>query len=186
MRVRRKQKQGFPVLPVLFVIALVCFAGLWWYVVYGPPAGFQPTSKGGGEELNGEITKTEESKIEIDVPVPKGEDGKVVWESQPEEVEEGVDPVVSAVNAFLKLPNVSQIAPNAKCVVVKYVGGNAELHFENLFGRGYGTDNEKTLIDGIIKSVAKNSNVRTVTFYQNGKAVTALGNLEIEGPQPVR
>lgn len=160
---------------LLLIAALAAIGGvlfLAYYVTQGPPKNVQPLPR---EDAPAPDEKN------VKVPVPFEEDGKVGWreETRPRT---NKDPVIEAINRFFAT---GDIAPDARLVNATRDGANLKLDFHGLFVRGYGTDNEKILLDGIFKAVRDNSDAETVEFYEDGRPAQGLGNLELEGPQPV-
>lgn len=160
---------------VAIVVAVTVLAGIAYYVMNGPPK--DVPRKG---ESASPSTQTE-SPDGIRITIPDGSKGKLEWKEELVEPTGG-DPVVEAVNRFLVLSN---IAPEARLVKATRDGKNLKLNFSGLFGRGYGTDNEGILLEGIMLAVKKNSDAETVEFFEDGSPAQGLGNLELEGPQPV-
>lgn len=161
-------------------LALAIFGGLAYYVVMGPPS----TIKKG--EVTSEAVKTENSegtKQIVSVPEAKPGQGEVEFTSSSREVNSKEDPVVFAINEFLKA---TKISGNAKLSSAIVNGDNVVLDFDGMFVRGYGTDDEQTLIEGILKAVRDNSKAKTATFMERGKPARSLGNIELDGPQSVR
>jgi hypothetical protein len=160
---------------VAIVVAVAVLAGIAYYVMNGPPK--EVPRK---EEIH-LPTKESERLDGIRITIPDGSSGELRWK---EEVVQstGDDPVVEAVNRFLIKSN---IAPDARLVKATRDGKNLKLNFSGLFGRGYGTDNEGILLEGIMLAVKKNSDAETVEFFEDGSPAQGLGNLELEGPQPV-
>lgn len=159
----------------LLIAALAAIGGLLflaYYVTQGPPKDIQSVQQQKQSKPNEKTVR---------VPVPFEQNGKVGWRDEPAPLTNN-DPVVEAVNRFLVSGN---IAPNARLVKATLDGTNLKLDFHGLFVRGYGTDNEKILLDGIFKAVRDNSNAETVEFFEDGRPAQGLGNLELEGPQPV-
>lgn len=186
-RKKRNKKNAQGILVALALIALASFAGLAAYVRFSPAGEYSRMEKTKLEVIKKERKKPASKRIEesqqVYVPRPFARGGSVEWTFEIVQAQHGVDPLVLAVNRFLES---SKIASNAKLLEVRYRGENAELEFENLFYSGYGTDDEQTLLKGILIAVSENSKAKTVTFYENGKLVRSLGNIELEIPQPVR
>lgn len=184
---KRSKKNSQGALVALAWIALASFAGLAAYVRFGPAGEYSRIEKTKLEVIKQERKKPVSERVEesqqVYIPRPFARGENVEWSFEIAPVQRGVDPVVLAVNRFLES---SKITHNARLLEVRYRGENAELDFEHLFYSGYGTDDEKTLLKGILIAVSENSKAKTVTFYENGKQVRALGNIELEIPQPVR
>ena len=171
MRTRDAGRSHWLLIAALAAIGGVLF--LAYYVVYGPPKNVAPLPR---DEHPQPGEKT------VRVPVPFEENGKVGWREETKPLTDK-DPVVEAINRFFASGN---IAPDARLVKATLDGTNLKLDFHGLFVRGYGTDNEKILLDGIFKAVRDNSKAETVEFFEEGRPIQGLGNLELEGPQPVQ
>lgn len=175
----RKKKRTNPT-PYVVGICILGVAGFAWYVRNGPEEMKKPEDSA---PIMTPQPEPETAPKTVQVPVPKNESGKVVFEMQERPTTSGEDPVKMAVSDFLRTTN---IASDARVLSVKYDGDNLILDTTKLFDRGYGTDDEHTLFDGIVRAVAGNSKVKTLTFLSDGKPVDALGNIEIDGPIKVR
>lgn len=160
---------------VAIVVAVAVLAGIAYYVMNGPP---KDVLRKGEIHVPANDSKGSDK---IRITIPDGSSGKLEWEEEVVKAT-GEDPVVEAVNRFLVE---STIAPEARLVKAIRDGKNLKLNFSGLFGRGYGTDNEGILLEGIMLAVKKNSDAETVEFFEDGSPAQGLGNLELEGPQPV-
>ncbi len=176
----RKKKKRNSSLPWIITFCVIGVASLAWYVKSGPEEMKSPENAAPIMTVQPNPT---EKKPTIQVPVPKNDNGNVVFEMKPKEADIGTDIVVESVNAFLKS---SKIATEAKVISAKYEGDHLILDTTKLFDRGYGTDDEHTLFDGIVKAVSANSKVKTLEFLSNGSPVSSLGNIEFNGPIKVR
>jgi hypothetical protein len=170
MKTRVAGRSHWPLIAALAAIGGVLF--LAYYVTQGPPKDVQPLPRKDAPAPGEKNVK---------VPVPFEENGKVGWREEPKPRTEK-DPVVDAINGFFASGN---IAPDARLLKATMDGTNLKLDFHGLFVRGYGTDNEKILLDGILKAVRDNSSAESVEFFEDGRPAQGLGNLELEGPQPV-
>jgi hypothetical protein len=156
--------------------ALALFLVLFWYVKVGPPSDLKPKD----QNLS---PQPPAPKSYAFIPKVTFQDGEPHWELHKEEIQNNADPLLEAINRFLKE---SGIAPKAKLTAVRARGKQAELYFENLFEQSYGTDNDSLLLEGIFKAIKENSSFETVFFLESGKPAQTLGNLDVEGPQKIR
>ncbi len=161
-------------------VALALFFGLFIYAKTGPPSRLEPATP--------EVQKPDENGVPaqlltVKVPLVSVVGGETQWSVEDVEIAPGADPVLEAVNGFLQR---SKIAPDARLLEIRLRTGGAELEFRNLFERGYGTDNDSTILEGVLRAVRENSELETVIFWQDGEPARTLGNLDVGGPQPVR
>lgn len=164
--------------PLIFlaVIAAMLFAALVYYVKYGPTSKIEPDNPAVVAKRPGQIT--------IEVPVPKGGGPQGTFDSRKINVPAGTDPVLASVNAFLEGSKIVQ--PEARLVEVKREQDNEVLNFSSNFNQTYGTDDEVTLIQGILRAVKANSDAKTVTFLAGGKPMATLGSIDLSGPQSIK
>ena len=175
----RRKKRTNPT-PYIVGVCILGVAGLAWYVRNGPDEMKKPADTA---PIMTPQPPPDSAPKTVQVPVPKEVSGKVVFEMQDKPATPGEDPVKIAVSDFLRSTN---IAKNARVLSVKYDGDNLILDTTNLFNRGYGGDDESTLFNGILRAVAGNSKVKTVTFLSDGKPADYLGNREITAPINIR
>lgn len=120
---------------------------------------------------------------EVEVVRPRDTGEEVVNERTKVQVPEGQDPMLFAVNSFLRD---SKIAPEgAQAVKATLVRGELTLDFNTDFDRTYGSEDERVLVDGILRSLGQFKDVRNVRFTINGEQVETLGHLDLTTPQAV-
>lgn len=171
---RSKDTPGAKPLIWMAVIAAAMFGGLFYYVKFGPTSKLTPLER---------TSTPAETEVIVPVPGKGGQDDNFTTKSI--KLPKGSDPIVASVNAYLD--GLKFVQPEARLLEVKYDKGNAELRFSSNFRQFYGTDDEATIIKGIVRAVAaNNSNIKTVTFTENGKPIDTLGQADLTGPQPVK
>jgi hypothetical protein len=155
----------------LAVVAIAILGFLIYYAKFGPQAEIKPEP---GTQGAGSM---------IQVPVAQGGGQDLKFGMTSVKAEPGIDPAVTAVNAFLgSLPFVQ---PEARLLAITYERENAILQFSSNFRTTYGTDDEATLVKGVIKAVSMNSKVKSITFTEGGRDLDTLGNIDLVGPQSV-
>jgi len=93
------------------------------------------------------------------------------------------DPMVFAVNNYLdKLPMVKKEARARKCTVSN---GIANLDFTPEFETTYGTEDEQTILKGLLTVMAQFPDVKQVKFTVGGRTLDSLGNVDLTTPQDV-
>lgn len=114
---------------------------------------------------------------------PRYQDNDLKFDQTEASVPAGEDKVVFAVNQFLD--KASFVAKEVRLRSVKVEKGMATLDFSEAFATSYGTDDERTVVNGILTAVGQFPEIETVKFLANGKPIDSLGNIELTDPQPV-
>lgn len=105
--------------------------------------------------------------------------GDLTFSSKPLEVPPGEDPRVYAVNTYLKE---TKIAPaEAKLLSIDVHDGVATLSFNKAFFDGYGTDDERALVQGLQKTLGQFKEIQSLDIRNEGEKVESLGNIELSG-----
>ncbi|MGI8923386.1 MAG: GerMN domain-containing protein [Fimbriimonadales bacterium] len=173
-RKTKKDTPGAGPLVVMGVLAAVVLGGLIYYVKFGPPADLAPPVDGAKAGKN----------VRVNVPVARVDGADTTFNTESQELPPGTDVIEASVNGFLE--TIPAVQPEARLITVKYEGENAELQFSSNFRQTYGTDDESMIVQGIMKAVASNSKVKTVTFTEGGKPIESLGSIDLTGPQSVQ
>lgn len=95
----------------------------------------------------------------------------------------GVDPKVYAVNEYLK--KLEAVDPNAKATAVTMENGVATINFTKEFQGGFGSMDEKTVIEGVLSVMGFFPDVQAVKFVVDGQSIESLGHIDLTEPQPV-
>lgn len=107
------------------------------------------------------------------------ESGDLSFTTKPLTVPDGEDARVYAVNHFLQE---TKVAPaEAKLMSIDVHDGIATLSFNKAFFDGYGTDDERTLVEGLQKTLGQFKEIQTLDFRNEGAKVESLGNIELSG-----
>jgi hypothetical protein len=161
-----------PVVPVLLV-CLVVGVGVAAYIKLAPadvvPAEVQVEKQEGG------------AGVHLLTPYYANEELK--FRSETVQVPKDVDPRVFAVNRYLR--TASFVPAEAELMTVTVQGGVATLDFNSAFYTSYGTDDESTVINGILAVMGQFKDVTHVRFLADGKPIDTLGNLELTDPLEV-
>lgn len=110
-------------------------------------------------------------------------DQELVFQESEKTVPKGEDRVVYAVNALLE--SIPAVEKGARLRSVKVVGHMAELDFTTAFETTYGTDDERTILNGILTVLGQFPEIETARFLVDGHPIESLGNVELVDPQPV-
>jgi hypothetical protein len=95
----------------------------------------------------------------------------------------GEDPKVFAVNAFLRKAGLTP--PGARAVACSIADGIATIEFSREFDQTYGTEDEHTIVDGVLRSLGQFPEVSYVQFSIGGRPMETMGNLDLSRPLSV-
>jgi hypothetical protein len=187
---RKKSSAGF------LIVALIC-AGAVFAVAQYVKAGHQFISKPEPEvtveaptptRVHHHVRSSKEKGNADQEPgpfelTPKMEGGKITFARSPVQVPDDEDARVYVVNRFLE--NARLTEPGARLISVKITDGVANLHFTPEMDRTFGTDDESTLLNGILTSLGQFSELKSAMFYAGDKRIDTFGNVDLTVPQPV-
>jgi hypothetical protein len=167
----------------LFAIALAggaLFAGTAVYVRQAPKVHPRPPAK----TQQAASPKVERPQKTIEVLEPSYNDkGDLVLEPRVQALPPGTDGMVAALNAYLrKVPAVPSAARVRSVRVERRV---ATVDFSAEFDAGYGTEDERTIVEGVLTTMGQFPGVDTVRFLINGEETQGIGNIDLSTPQPV-
>lgn len=165
------------------ILAIAGFLSLAYYAKYGPPADVPRKDATKPFGFEGRSAAKPQNARTVLVPRAVERSGRVEWVTEPKEASAESDAVIVAVNAFLQT---SGIAKDARLVSTRLDGDTISLHFERLTARGYGSDDESTLIKGILRAVKLNSSAKRAIFLEGEERLLSLGMIDLSEPQPVR
>jgi hypothetical protein len=117
------------------------------------------------------------------VYTPKMDGGKLVFTRSSVQVPDDEDAKVYVVNRFLD--NARLTDPGVRLISIKISDGVADLHFTPETDRTFGTDDESTLLNGILTSLGQFTDVKSAMFYAGDKRIDSFGNVDLTTPQPV-
>jgi hypothetical protein len=101
----------------------------------------------------------------------------------PTAVPVGKDPVLTAVNAFLRSTPVIPKGAEVKSVTIK--DGLATVDFNKAFMRSYGTDDESTVVNGLLTALGQFKGVEKAVFTVEGQPIDTLGASDLSVPVAV-
>lgn len=161
------------ILSIVMVTAIVAI-GLVAYVKFAPADSVpketvikEETEPGGGVRLM----------------TPYYKDNELAFRSESVEVPPGIDKYVFAINRYLR--SVEAVPKEANLIACVIKDGTATLNFNTSFRTSYGTDDESTLINGVLAVMGQFEDVNFVKFTVEGKNLESLGNLDLIDPQSV-
>jgi hypothetical protein len=114
-------------------------------------------------------------------PVMNG--AKLEFTKETVQIPDDEDPKVYVVNRYLENSKIAD--PNARLLTVDIHDGVAELYFSGEMDKTYGTDDEATLLNGILTTLGQFPDVKSAVFYANAKQIDSFGNVDLTDPQPV-
>lgn len=161
----------------LIVVALLAFAGVASLAIY-----VRNTPKLEFSELKPERRTAPIKGNSVSVPVPKIDGSQnVSFESEPAKVPKGEDPVLFAVNEFLKHMRGSAIA--AEHVRIDHKVAMIDFPAGTVFS--FGSEEEATFLNGLRSAIGQFAAIDAVELYVGGQRVDELGHIEISDPLPV-
>lgn len=175
-----KKKRNFTAPVAVLGVCAALVGGLTYYVAAGP-----------GRQVPDELKRPDKAEQDkggptegVTVLKPKFEkDGSLGFDKRTHTPSPGQDPMVAAVNEYLK--GVPAVPKDAQLLSAKVEGGIAMLNFNTAFASGYGTEDEQAIVNGVLASMAQFPGVSQVQFMVDGKPLDSLGNIDLSGPQPV-
>ena len=170
----------------LLLIAGVAVVGAFGaYVKFGPgaavPANERRVEEGDLKKPPPKVdvsSKPEQGPISIFLPA-FSDSGDLSFSKKPVEVPSGEDARVYAVNEFLKETKIAP--PEAKLLGIDVHDGVATLSFNSEFFSGYGTDDERALIQGLQRVLGQFKEIDELDFRDQGKKAESLGSVELAG-----
>lgn len=134
----------------------------------------------------------QEKEVKEDKPVGGGvrlltpyyKDNELAFRTSDVEVPPGVDKYVFVVNQYLR--SVEAVPKDALLETCTVKDGVATLDFNEAFRTTYGTDDESTLINGLLTVMGQFDDVLFVKVLIKGQKVETLGNYDLIDPQQVQ
>lgn len=162
-----------PVVPILLLCAIVA-AGAVAYIKLAP-----------ADEVPREVQVEQQTGgAGVHLLTPYYADHELKFSTEPVKVPKGTDARVFAVNQYLR--NTKFVPAEAVVKGVTVDNGTAKLDFTEAIIGGYGTEDESTVINGILAVMGQFKDVNYVQFLVDGKPIDSLGgNLELVDPLPV-
>lgn len=161
----------------LIVVALLAFAGVASLAIY-----VRSTPKLEFSELKPDRRPAPIKGNNVSIPVPSIDNQQnVSFNSESAKVPKGQDPVLFAVNEFLKQLDNSKLTAERVAVDSKV----AMVHFPAGTVFSFGLEEESTFLNGLRAAIGQFRAVDAVEIYVGGQRVDELGHVEITDPLPV-
>ena len=167
------------------VLALAVVGGLAYYVKQSP-AGNIPHEELKPDRRPQDAAPAQRSPQQTDTAViftPRFEGATLHFEHTEVPVPAGEDPMVFAINEYLKLSDIADAG--ARLLSVRVDDGTATLNFSGQFAQTQGSMDEGTLVQGIQRTMGQFEGIRQLVFQAEGKPIESLGHLELSEPIPV-
>lgn len=178
MASRKSKNNG--VIASLLLISLVGGAVMGAYVVTTPNARKVPA------DLRREDRTSAKSPDKVHALVPRMNGHDLSFEKHDVTAPDGVDRRVFVVNEYLKELHSKDIGnAKARAIGIDVRDGTAYLDFNSSFEETYGTEDEATVVNGILTTLGQFPEIERVQFEIEGKAMDSLGDLDLSTPQPV-
>lgn len=178
---------------VAILVGVFCFTGLAAYVVNGP-AFKVPEAEQRHEATQKPDEQTDKPSIEVSgqqkgeatqvkVLKPTYENGELTFKESTTTVAQGSDAIITAVNEYLdQIPAVDK---EARLIGLETHGGIITLKFSPKFEAGYGTDDEKSIVVGILTTLGQFPEIKKAQFTIEGRQLESLGSIDLTEPQDV-
>lgn len=119
----------------------------------------------------------------VNAPTARYQGDDLVFDQRPVRPEPGQDRMMAAVNGYLS--GLSFVGKDARVKSIKIKDRIATLDFSEAIYGGYGSEDEQTLVKGILETMSQFKNVGWVKFTVGGEPLDSLGHLDLSDPQPV-
>lgn len=127
--------------------------------------------------------KPRETTSEVEVLKPRYEGNDLKYDRAKATVPQGEDKMVFAVNQYLK--DLKMIPAGAKATKATMKSGDLTLDFNTAFDHTYGSEDERTIVDGILRTLGQFAEINSVRFTIEGQQMETLGHLDLTTPQAV-
>lgn len=126
-------------------------------------------------------TNHDEKQTSVTVLKPKyDKDGTLKFDKDQKEVQHDENPYVVALNGYLAN---AKIAPEGSKVVNAELKGDVlVVSFSKQFDRTYGTEDEETLVNGLLTTAGQFPGVKKMLFTIEGQELETLGNVDLTQP----
>ncbi|MEQ1823323.1 MAG: GerMN domain-containing protein [Fimbriimonadaceae bacterium] len=185
------KNKGSRSLLVIGLTSAVVVAGLGAYTRMAPP--HRPPSMEVEETAikPSEPVKTPEPQVEVHsdhaspaertvaLYLPKfDKSDSLSFERTTSKVPAGEDLRLFAVNQFMKETKIAD--PQARLLSVSVKDGLATLSFNSAITSGFGSDDERTFVEGIRMILGQFKEIEKLEFYADGVKLDSLGHFEID------
>lgn len=117
------------------------------------------------------------------VPVAVWEEGDLRFARKVVDVDPGQDPKRVALLAYLA--EIRDVLPGVKLEGLRMDGKVAQIRFSAEFDQRMGSDDEATVLQGILATMGQFHDVEEVEFFAGGQQIETIGNVELNVPLPV-
>lgn len=117
------------------------------------------------------------------VPIPLWEEGDLKFGRAAVDVPTGQDPKRVALQSYLD--EIRDVLPGVRLEGFRMDGKVAQLRFSPEFDQRMGSDDEATVLLGILAVMGQFPDVEEVEFFAGGQQIEAIGNVELNVPLPV-
>jgi|GEM_PF-1383232 len=121
---------------------------------------------------------------EVEVLAPRYENGELKYHPTEVKVPRGTDPYLFAINSYLEQTR-AIVPKNARAVRAQREGKTLVIDFNEAFRTTYGTDDERTLLDGLVNTAGQFEEVDQIVLMCAGEPLDSLGNVDLSEPLPV-
>lgn len=140
------------------------------------------TSEDGNVKPADRASTDNQSSVKILTPKSKGAD--LSMDEATESVPDGTDAKVFAINRFLENTHITP--SNARALSIDIKGDVAYVSFNEAMQKSYGSSDERTILQGLCKTLAQFPEVKKVQFEIDGKPMDSIGNVDLSQPLDVR
>lgn len=124
------------------------------------------------------------SPKDVKVYTPSYSDkGDLKLDPKTEPVAKNQDAHVEAVNRYLD--QLKMVPKDARALTCQISGTVATLDFSPAFETTYGTEDEQTVLKGVLTAMGQFKDVKQVKFTVAGRTLDTLGNVDLTVPQDV-
>jgi hypothetical protein len=184
----KAKKTNYAGVIALLLLGAAGVYGVGFYIGRTPEAGKvpdairrdQPAVK--GDPSPEPIQATELSSVKVFKPSSAGSD--LSFEEATEAVVAGTNPIVFAVNRYLE--NAGITPKEARALSVELKEGVAYIDVTEKMQGSYGSSDERTLIQGLCKTLSQFPDVQKFQFLISGKPMEPWGNVDLSEPLDVR
>ncbi|HVT13801.1 MAG TPA: GerMN domain-containing protein [Fimbriimonadaceae bacterium] len=139
------------------------------------PSAIHRTSRTDENAPASQSNKTDNSSVKV--LTPKSQNGNLTMEQTTENVPDGADPIVFAINRYLENSHITP--PEAKILKVEVKDGDALIDCTEAMDKTYGSSDEEALIQGLTKTLAQFPEIKNAKFYVSGKQIESWGNVDL-------
>jgi hypothetical protein len=119
----------------------------------------------------------------VTVYVPHMGANGIAFDTRPTALPEGAEPKMFAVREFLKASEI--VGPEVHLLGINVQDGVAHLAFNHEFDRGYGTFEEKSLLDGFAAALGQFPEILSYKLEIDGRDLKTIGSVSLDEPVPV-